>query len=1045
MNCNYCELHKTATNVLIPFRGQYRKPKILFVGIAPGPQEDKEGKCFIGPSGDLLREVLRELHIPEEDVAYDNMVHCWPHNIYTGTRDPDQTEILTCIPYLYRAIKASDPDVIVTLGALTWNVLMDQNTVVTEIRGRVDYVEIYGKLRKVVGTYHPAASLRQGKKRGPHGFYDMIVADVKYAWDHACGLFYLPEWEIINDTDEAVSYIEEAVRLYKAREIDFAAFDSETPQLILKQKERREMGIEMISSDLWDARKRILGFSMSYVPRGLVTSGPPWTWAHKVKGVYVAMDHFESKVNYQAVGYTLKWAFDRDGEVKLPSAFHNHKYDSQWEAEKLGFLPINYHDTMLGSFVLYGTSRAHGLGGITHDVLKYEVFKDDTEELLAAMPAESRSFSNLPLQNLGRRGAIDAAGTATLVVVEHEMIRHNRQTVVMDLMNEFSEACTEMELRGACIDYQKHQEHITNYPKLMQEAKDDVMTLPMVQRYIEDRRTLWTPDKKNVPRPPNPKFAFNINSPDHKYDLLYRYYNLPTEFAELTASSTDENPVFSTNENSRHLMTLHVRDEKYEGKCQCRCHVAGWDTDMDWQFAADQPPIKIRTWVYHTPQNYVQYGINPHEECYNFLVKIRMYSKLRKVYNDYMVKITNYFRPLDWQARQQIPDTLRVISFNYILHWTKTGRLSTRDWAVHTEPWHSDVRRLHVSRWKDWGGMMLSADYSQLELRIAAAIARDQKLIEVYEARKDVHRHTASKVYKLPEDQITQAMRRYSKTMSFRLIYGGGAQSIADETGLSVAEAQVLLEGFLAEYTGIDASIKNFHDMVQKFGFVITPMMRKFFLPDIYSDKRGEVAGALRDSQNYPIQSSSSDLTMTAIVLVRRALRKYLMNSYVWAMIHDAIESDLYPGELLKYYQILKHSMEKEVREMYDWVCVPLEAEFEIGVRWDGAVTVKSLDAERMVVKGRRRFYEETMEYLSRAYQFEAKVTKETYVGMHRGCGGDINVDNNVCSKCKQVTRGQEDVDVGETLILRKSFEGDNGGITEVSAEIAWRQTLATV
>lgn len=1056
MDCTFCDLHKTATNVMVPFRGQIRKPKILFVGIAPGPQEDLEGKCFIGPSGEILRDILREANIPEEDIAYDNVVHCFPRDEYGGIRDPDLTEIMTCSPYLYRMIKLADPAVIVTVGKIPWQTLTGRHNdnVVSEYRGQVEYVQIGGKIRKVIGTYHPAAAARQGKRRGPAGYYDRILDDILYAWDHANNKYYLPRWRIINDTDEARDYIETAVRRFRAGEIKFAALDTETPQLILKLSERRQLGLELVSKDIWLPDKHFLGFSMAYVP-------PEVNHPSEVEGVFIPMCHPESKVDHRLVGYTLAWATHRDGEVKLPLAFHHHKYDSQWMIEKINSNPINYHDTMLGSYVYYGSSRRHGLGGVAHHILKYELFKDETEEYLEQLPPEKRSFESIPLDLLGRRGAIDAAATATLTVAECGMIERSGQKVVMDLMNEFSEACAEMEWRGATIDKLKHEEHMENYPAMMEAARIRVTELPTVARYIQDRKTVWTMNKKGKLRAPDPSFDFNCNSPDQRYELMYYYYNLPREMAESEVKTIEDDEgnenevtVYSTNENSRHPMTIHCRDTVYDGTCSCRCTVNGWDTfrmyDRQGQIMPElfnevvKAPgwVTIRTFEYHTPQNYLQFSIDPHQECYRFLMDIRFWSKLRKIYNDYMKKIQNYFRPLEWQDKHQIPHTLRVISFNYVLHWTKTGRLSTRDWAVHTEPWHSDVRRLHVSRWKDWGGLMLSADYSQLEVRVAAAIAKDEKLIKLYREKADVHRHTAASVYRVPKDQVTQAMRRYSKTMTFRLIYGGGAQSISEETGLPLEEAQRLIIGFLQEYDGIDRSIKNFHSYVKRFGYIVTPMNRIFHIPEIWSEERGKQAKALRDSQNYPIQSSSSDVTITAACIVRRHLKRTGMNSFIWALIHDAIENDLYPGELLAYYLVLKQAMEDDVLSLYDWLCVPMVAEFELGVRWDGALTVKDLTAEKMILKGRRRFFEETMDVMSRAYKFDYKIKKEVYVGMHRGCGGDIEVGTNRCSKCDVVTQGKADLDMGETLILRKSYEGDTGGDTEVSVDIEWRQAL---
>jgi hypothetical protein len=298
-------------------------------------------------------------------------------------------------------------------------------------------------------------------------------------------------------------------------------------------------------------------------------------------------------------------------------------------------------------------------------------------------------------------------------------------------------------------------------------------------------------------------------------------------------------------------------------------------------------------------------------------------------------------------------------------------------------------------------------------------------------------------VYKVPENEVTQAMRRYSKTMSFRLIYGGGAKAISDETGLSRKEAQAMIDAFLAEYQGIAKSINDFHAQLKAFGYVWTPMGRIFYLPDIYDENESKQAGALRDSQNYPIQSSSSDVTMTAINMVCRELPKTGMKSLIWAMIHDAIESDIYPGELLPYYKILKKAMEVDVCQTYEWLCVPMVAEFELGTRWDGALTVKTFDDEHMILKGRRGFYDETLEHLARGYKFDCKLKSETYIGTHRACKGEGIVDaaTAICRKCGQVV-DVNDLDHGETLILRKSYEGDSGGLTEVTCEITWRQHM---
>lgn len=1076
MSCTMCGLCKTAKTVLVPIRGQLRKPKILFVGSAPGPQDDESGQNFTGGTGDLLASILAEIGIPADAVAYDNVVHCWPRDQFGQTRDPDEDEMITCAPFLWNMVKATDPDVIVTLGTLAYRAVTgDKVAFITEAHGRASEVRIAGKDRIVVGTFHPSAVLRQRDARGqilkgvPQSYYDNLVADLRYAWDHANGLYFLPPVEIINNTDQAVKLIEHIVELYLSGQIQFVALDTEGPQIQLTAKQRRELGIDIMSTDIWDPNKKTVGVSLAYVPPGC-------TSLRDIKGYYIPMEHPESLVDYQLVGWALKWALDKNGKVRIPVSFHNQKYDDQWCREKHDFQAICYHDTMLGSFVYHGQSISHGLGNVAHKLLKYALYKDEPGEFLDSLPLEMRSFYYVPLAILGKYAAIDAAATASLTVVEMAMLERSGQTKITQVLTEGTSNFADIEYHGAAIDFEKWQHHMSNYPKMMDDAAADLLTLPMVQVYINDRKTIWTQDQKGNPRPPNPKFEFNPNSPPQRYDLLYRYYNFPEEYAEETKSSQEheDDPdyiqVFSTNENSRHMMTLHVRDEKYEGKCSCRSYVPGWDTFVYLPAAdvlarymqskkpsqgtietlyriskSENPNICARSWDYYHPVNFVHYNIDPHPEGYEFLIKIRFWGKLRKVYNDYLKKIQHYFRPVEWQkAHGDVPDNIRILNNNYILHWVKTGRLCTRDFAIHTVPWHSDPRRLFVSRWKNTGGLMLSADYSQLELRVAAAMGKDEKLIQAYRDGKDVHRVTASNVYKVPENEVTQAMRRYSKTMSFRLIYGGGANAIADETGLTKKEAQVMIDAFLATYTGIKKSIDGFHHEVETTGRVITPMRRVFYLPDIFSDDDSKHAGALRDSQNYPIQSSSSDITMTAINFVMRTLRQTGMNSLIWAMIHDAIENDIYPGELLPFYKILKKAMEEDVCREYEWLCVPMVAEFELGTRWDGALTVKELTEERMILKGRRGFYEETLDHLARGYRFESKITKEVYTGTHRPCKGEgeVNALNNTCKKCGQVVNPETDLDYGETLILRKSYEGDSGGNTEVTTEIVWRQFM---
>ncbi len=276
------------------------------------------------------------------------------------------------------------------------------------------------------------------------------------------------------------------------------------------------------------------------------------------------------------------------------------------------------------------------------------------------------------------------------------------------------------------------------------------------------------------------------------------------------------------------------------------------------------------------------------------------------------------------------PNTKKLhTSYNQAI--AATGRLSSTNPNLQNIPIRDEngreLRKAFIP--SDDLHTFLSADYSQIELRIMAALSKDEQMMEAFRNNQDIHSITASKIYKIPLEEVTSDMRRKAKTANFGIIYGISAFGLSARLNIPRTEAKELIDGYFENFPDIkkymDLSIEN----ARSKGFVETIMGRKRYLVDINSANAVVRGMAERNAINAPIQGSAADVIKIAMINIWREISKQNLKSKMILQVHDELNFDVWKTELEQMKAIVKHEMENAVN-----VGVPLTVEMNNGENW---------------------------------------------------------------------------------------------------------------
>ncbi len=317
--------------------------------------------------------------------------------------------------------------------------------------------------------------------------------------------------------------------------------------------------------------------------------------------------------------------------------------------------------------------------------------------------------------------------------------------------------------------------------------------------------------------------------------------------------------------------------------------------------------------------NEVLTALSEENEIARLIVDYRTIAKLKSTYTDALPRLVS-------------PHTGRVhTSYNQTV--TSTGRLSSSDPNLQNIPIRTEEgRKIRHAFIAPPGHLILSADYSQIELRVLAHLSGDKVFCHAFANDEDIHTRTAAEVFGLFPEMVTPEMRRQAKTINFGIIYGQGAFSLAKQLGIARKTAEDFIDTYKERHSGaiefLDSCIKE----AEEHGAVRTILGRRLPIPDINSSNGNVLAFARRNAINYPIQGSAADIIKCAMIRVDTRIRLEKLQSHLIMQVHDELVFEVPEHELLKVEQLVEEEMGRAVE-----TSVPLKVDISYGANWSEA------------------------------------------------------------------------------------------------------------
>ena len=891
----------------------WTKVRVLFVGEAPGKHEDTQGKPFVGGSGGLLRKTIAAATgLKPEDYGFANIVSCRPPR----NRTPNNTEVQSCSPNLLREIEARQPELVVVLGNTALNFLTGQSGI-TMLNGRVlkctrpEFPNL-----KVLACLHPAYVLRLDHEL--EKFYSSIETVGKILNGTHKELAGEGTYEVLTEIDEIEAKL---LAIRKAKRL--TAFDSETGGLSPFQTK-------------WP---QLLCLSFS---------------AEKQTGFVVPYDHADAPKEFREEGpirLRLRKAFRRFfDDADVPKAAQNGKYDRNHIRARFGVVPVNVLDTMMLHFVQDEQRGTHGLDKLAFAHTGMGGYDKPLDDYKArhpeADPAKGGSYANIPGEVLFPYAAMDADVTRRAVLAlrqEKDWLQNQRmQRLGLNFYPRLSDTLAEIEWNGAAVDSPMVEYLDRKYTKALAETNVKIQSDPKVKAFIHDAEAARAKKREGKrTRSVLEPLTFNPESWQQLGKVLFGYYKLRP--IELTDSGMDllKHRLEKTNEEWCAKPGSKIREDRPDFTSMIEQAIAR----KEWDCFSTKADVL---------QEYARLG-NP---LVNLILEFRANSTLQGT----------FIGPLQTKL-----DAKNRIHGTYLMHGTVTARLASRDPNLQNVPNKGGglIKRCYVSRFGS-DGVILQADYSQIELRVAACLFKEPTMIAAYQRGDDLHTLTAiaisklspERFKKLPKD-VQKGWRTRAKRVNFGVLYGGGPPALVatlakDGVFITADEAQELIDAYFDARPALKRNMDRLMAKVQKLGYLEAFTGHRRRVPEVFSEDEKIVARALRQSVNFPVQCGAAQMTNMAMVLIQDEMTRLGLRSKLILTVHDSLVFDCHVDEMVQVGQLAKRVMENlpKLSESvlpgldWSWLTVPIVADLEIGFTWGTGVDLKEAklgDEERVL------------------------------------------------------------------------------------------------
>ena len=330
----------------------------------------------------------------------------------------------------------------------------------------------------------------------------------------------------------------------------------------------------------------------------------------------------------------------------------------------------------------------------------------------------------------------------------------------------------------------------------------------------------------------------------------------------------------------------------------------------------DPKAKKTKTGQYATSEDILQ----KLEKAHPIIAMILEYRQLRKLKSTYVDPLPTMTDRIDQR-----------IHTNFMQTVTATGRLSSNNPNLQNIPIKTEkgreIRKAFIPRDKDH--ILLAADYSQIELRIIAALSGDETMIHAFHNKFDIHTATASKVFHVPMDEVTREQRGAAKAVNFGIIYGQSAFGLSQSLNISRTEAKSIIDSYFEQFSALKTYMDKVMVDAREKGYVETIMKRRRYLPDINSANAVVRGFAERNAVNAPIQGSAADIIKMAMIKVHHTLKDHKLKSKMILQVHDELVFDVHHSEVEIMKKLVQESMEHAVE-----IGVPIDVQVEVGDNW---------------------------------------------------------------------------------------------------------------
>jgi DNA polymerase-1 len=329
----------------------------------------------------------------------------------------------------------------------------------------------------------------------------------------------------------------------------------------------------------------------------------------------------------------------------------------------------------------------------------------------------------------------------------------------------------------------------------------------------------------------------------------------------------------------------------------------------------DAKAKKSKTGQYSTSEE-VLLALKPKHPVVGMILE---YRELKKLISTYISALPTYINP----------DTGKIhTTYNQTV--TATGRLSSSNPNLQNLPIRSERGQLiRQAVIPDDGCLFLSADYSQIELRLMAHFSQDPHLVQAFRSGQDIHAATAAKIFNVPIEEVTKDQRRQAKTANFGIIYGISAFGLAQQLDCSRSEAKALIDGYFAAFPGVIDYIERQKELARRQGYAVTLFGRKRYLPDIVSHNATVRSFAERNAVNSPIQGTAADIIKMAMVTIHQRLKEEGLKAQMIMQVHDELNFNVPENEVDRVREIVVSEMQNVVH-----LTVPLIADCGVGENW---------------------------------------------------------------------------------------------------------------